>query len=250
MKLAGRAKIICIVLSLILFGMAVFSIISVKDARQYDVDFSAIKEVRDDDGTCHLQLRGLSLRKGYYNIFVGYSTLGSARVEISLDNDTYMTEELPATPSGADSRMYSFEIGTGTDRGRIDFTYPEGSKLSLAYITISSERPLYYDGLIFGALFLFLIPCVWLFVRLFEQSPRKLSLTVMLALIIALMCPFLVQSGLHLGIDTRAHIMRMEGVFYGLLDGQFPVVIYPEWNNSYGQPGVLYPNLFLYIPAS
>ena len=249
MKYAGRAKIICMVLSFILLTMAAFSIISVKDARQYDVDFSAIKEVKDDDGTCHLQLRGISLRRGYYNVFVGYSAQGPARVEISLDNDTYLTEELPETPSGADSRMYSFDIRTGTDRGRIDFTYPEGSQLNLAYITVSSERPLYYDGLIFGAFYLMLIPCVWVFVRLYEKSPRKLSLTVMLAVIFILMLPFVLQSGLHLGIDTRAHMMRAEGVFYGLLDGQFPVVIYPEWNNSYGQPGALYPNLFLYIPA-
>ena len=61
--------------------------------------------------------------------------------------------------------------------------------------------------------------------------------------------PFVMRPGLHLGVDTRGQMMRIEGVFYGLLDGQFPVVIYPEWNNSYGQLGVLYPNLFLYIPA-
>ena len=137
--------------------------------------------------------------------------------------------------------MYTFEIKDGTDRGRIDFSYPESSQLQLAYITISSERPIYWDGLIIGAVMLLLIPCVWIFIYLYRISTRKVSLALMVILIALQMLPFLLQSGLCLGIDTRAHMMRVEGVFYGLCDGQFPVVIYPEWNNSYGQIGVLYP---------
>lgn len=242
-------RAICITLSVALFGIAAFSVISVRGARTYDVDFSAINEVKGEDGIDQLQLRGLSLRKGTYNIFVGYAAAGPASVEISLDNDTYLTEELEATPNGADSRMYTFEIKDGTDRGRIDFSYPESSQLQLAYITISSERPIYWDGLIIGAVMLLLIPCVWIFMYLYRISTRKVSLALMVILIALQMLPFLLQSGLCLGIDTRAHMMRVEGVFYGLRDGQFPVVIYPEWNNSYGQIGVLYPNLFLYIPA-
>ena len=242
-------RAICIAVSVALFGIAAFCIISVRGAKTYDVDFSAIKEVKDEDGTCRLQLRGLSLRKGTYNIFVGYASSGPAAVEISLDNETYLTEELSATPDGADSRMYTFEIKGGTDRGRIDFSYPEESQLKLAYITISSPRPIFYDGLIIGIVLLLLIPCVWIFMYLYRISTRKASLIVMLVLAALQMLPFLLHSGLCLGIDTRAHMMRVEGVFYGLLDGQFPVVVYPEWNNSYGQIGVLYPNLFLYIPA-
>ncbi|MBR5360762.1 MAG: hypothetical protein IK123_07725, partial [Lachnospiraceae bacterium] len=113
----------------------------------------------------------------------------------------------------------------------------------------SSDKPLYYDGLIIGVILLLLIPCVWLGVYFYCRSTHKISLLVTVGLVILQILPFILQPGLNLGTDTRAHMMRIEGIYYGLLDGQFPVVIYPEWNNSYGQLGVLYPNLFLYVPA-
>ncbi|HOO29134.1 MAG TPA: hypothetical protein PLU43_11775, partial [Lachnospiraceae bacterium] len=57
------------------------------------------------------------------------------------------------------------------------------------------------------------------------------------------------QKNVLFGIDTRAQLLRIEGIFEGLQEGQFPVIIDPNYCNEYGQLGVLYPNLFLYIPA-
>ncbi|MCR5302473.1 MAG: hypothetical protein K6E49_08550 [Lachnospiraceae bacterium] len=242
-------RAICVAASIALFVIAVLSVMSVRGAGTYDVDFSAVNEFSDEDGTGHIEFRGISLRKGYYTISVGYGSKGPASIEIVLDNETRRVEELPEAPSADGLNSYGFELGSGTDEGRIDFTYPEGSDLKLAFINISSERPLYYDGLIIGAVLILLIPCVWLLMYRYKRTPRKLSFVIALAVAAITMLPFLVKSSLPLGIDTRAHMMRVEGIFYGLLDGQFPVVIYPEWNNSYGQVGVLYPNLFLYIPA-
>ena len=240
--------LLCSVVSLILAVLGIRFIASNDNAKTYNVEFSAIKQTEDDDAA-HLLLRGLSLRKGTYDVVIGYVADDTATLDISLDNDTYLSEEMPATGDGAGLKSYTFEIATGTDRGKIDFTYPKGSKLSLAYITISSEKPLYNDSLISGIILLLLIPCVWLGRYFFARSTHKVSLIIAIGVVIVQMLPFILSDGLRMGIDTRAHMMRIEGIFYGLLDGQFPVVVCPEWNNSYGQIGVLYPNVFLYIPA-
>ena len=112
---------ICIAATIVLIVAAVYVMRSVNDARSYNVSFNAIQQT-EGDGTQQLLLRGLSLRKGIYKIGIGYVADNEAQIEISLDNDTYLTDELPATPEGSGTKSYDFEIKTGTDRGRIDFT--------------------------------------------------------------------------------------------------------------------------------
>lgn len=61
----------------------------------------------------------------------------------------------------------------------------------------------------------------------------------------AIFIPYLVR-----GHDIRFHLMRIEGLKDGLLSGVFPVKIQPTWLNGNGYPvSILYPDLFLYIPA-
>ena len=241
--------IICISVSIALATLAIILFAGSARAKSYDVNFEAFRETVDDDGTMHLELHGLSLRKGSYDMVIGYVSDSPSRIDISLENDNNLSEDLPVTGPAGGVREYKFTITTGTDRGKIFFSHPAGTALDLAYITISSDKPMYYDSIIFGIVLLLLIPCVWIGVYFYLRSTHKISLLVAVGLVVLQMLPFMLQSGLHLGVDTRAHMMRIEGIYYGLLDGQFPVVIYPEWNNSYGQIGILYPNLFLYIPA-
>ena len=232
-----------------LFIVSFYCIGSIDKARSYSVDFRAVNEDKDDDGTGHLLLRGLSLRKGTYNITIGYVADSDCSVEIVLDNDMWLTDQLPATNGEIGIREHMFELKFGSDRGRIDFTYPPGAQLNLAFINIGSESPMHYDGLVFGIILLILVPAVWAGMYFYNRSTHKSSLVVAVIMVIVQVFPFVVTHGLNLGIDLRAHMMRIEGIYYGLLDGQFPVVIYPEWNNSYGQVGTLYPNEFLYLPA-
>ena len=52
------------------------------------------------------------------------------------------------------------------------------------------------------------------------------------------------------GHDMNFQLYRIEGIKDGLLSGQFPVRIHPTHANGYGYATpVLYPELFLYIPA-
>ena len=52
------------------------------------------------------------------------------------------------------------------------------------------------------------------------------------------------------GADTIYHMLRIEGIKDGLLSGQFPVRIQPNWLQGYGYAtGIFYCDTFLYLPA-
>lgn len=50
--------------------------------------------------------------------------------------------------------------------------------------------------------------------------------------------------------DGPYHLLRIEGIKEGMLAGNFPVKIYPNFMNGYGYgSGLFYADVFLYIPA-
>lgn len=241
---------VLIALSTLLFlYVSIHYFSSYGNSKVYNFDFRAFHEADDESGAHHIDLNGISLRKGNYTLAVGYIAQGNTAATISLDNETVITDTYTSTDGEMSNKTYNFELKSGTDRGRLEFISEPGSSLSLGFVTVASDRHIYNDGLIWGILALLMIPVCWIAVYFFEKSRHKFSITVTVILVAIQVLPFILQSGLNMGIDTRAHMMRIEGIYYGLIDGQFPVVVQPEWNNSYGQIGVLYPNVFLYVPA-
>lgn len=58
------------------------------------------------------------------------------------------------------------------------------------------------------------------------------------------------QEGLQTGKDVVFHLQRIEGIYQGLLSGQFPVRIHPGWLYGHGYAvSVFYGDIFLYFPA-
>lgn len=56
--------------------------------------------------------------------------------------------------------------------------------------------------------------------------------------------------GMPRGHDLTFHLSRILAIKDGLVTGEFPVKIYPGYIDGYGYAnGLLYPDLFLYIPA-
>ncbi len=52
------------------------------------------------------------------------------------------------------------------------------------------------------------------------------------------------------GHDLPFHLARIEGIKDGLISGQFPVRIQPEWMNGHGYAsGIMYGDLLMYFPA-
>lgn len=58
------------------------------------------------------------------------------------------------------------------------------------------------------------------------------------------------REGMIPGKDVVFHLQRMEGLYQGLMSGQFPVRIQPEWLYGHGYAvSVFYGDVFLYFPA-
>lgn len=61
--------------------------------------------------------------------------------------------------------------------------------------------------------------------------------------------PLINDFNIH-GHDYRFHLYRMEGIAEGLLSGQFPVKIMPNWWNEFGDGApMFYGDAMLYVPA-
>lgn len=84
-----------------------------------------------------------------------------------------------------------------------------------------------------------------------SENKGEYKTTIIVLFVIALFSslPYL-QSGNMGGGDLVYHLMRIEGVKDGLLSGQFPVRIDPEWLFGHGYANsIFYCNTLLYIPA-
>ena len=130
----------------------------------------------------------------------------------------------------------------------------------IGFTTIESAAPVWRDTrLLLGLITLTAGAMLWLFLRerrrtglapndagYSETAVHLLLLSVAVYATLPVLRDFLVN-----GHDMAYHLLRIEAIKDGLLDGQFPVRVGPTfWGGlGYASP-VLYPELFLYIPAA
>ncbi|MEG1848760.1 MAG: hypothetical protein RR238_09895 [Lachnospiraceae bacterium] len=124
----------------------------------------------------------------------------------------------------------------------------EAGELTLHNILIKSAAPHYTDSY-------FLLICFWgiLFIlyycykqkRMVDATPLLTIACVTLITTIPFCTDYLVW-----GDDLAFHMARVEGIYRALQTGQFPVRLNMMQSNGYGYATpIMYPELFLYIPA-
>ncbi len=188
------------------------------------------------------------LSKGNYTIDIHYKTNISSEASIIVDNDQLHSVIL--TPEN-ELQSVSFMVSHPSDRAKIILFSGSGSDLTVSDITMTADHRIYTDALYhLVLLLLFSLIFILLILKLPEiRSYKDIPDQFYLALFVILACLplFLVKyGGSRLCIDTRSHMLRIEGIARGLLDGQFPVILAPNYFNEYGQLTFLYPNIFLY----
>lgn len=242
--------IMCTVISLVLFTICIANIKEYRSAYSHNLNLEAILETLNDDGSTLYSIGGVSLPKGEYIVTINYSSDGEVKSTVIINEDgNNIDEVLSPTEGGVGTYSFGFILTFPKDSGRFSFEAPAGVSFVINNINVLSNKRIYSDGLIWGILALLLIPVVWITAFNYTKSDRKSIYWLVIASILLTVIPATLSGKLPIGGDIRAHFMRIDGLYFGTLDHQFPVVICPQWNNTYGQLGILYPSLFLYIAA-
>lgn len=264
------AIIVMTLLSCIVGAVIIRSIIKAKD---YTFDLGILySDLNQTDGSILISSdreydqdtydsNRFSLRRGSFRADVEYEAKADYSIYVSLDNDNNCTIPLAA---GSGTATQIFELDWPTDRAYFSLDIPEDNTITIKRVSLHSDRPLYRDGF-FQLIILLAIYAFYLFhVVRFESysTDRKITILTLTGLIIIINLPLyvnLMTEGpsfwrvfdplapmTRFGIDTRGHLLRLEGVLYGILDGQYPVIISPNLLNECGELSFLNPDFFLY----
>lgn len=197
--------------------------------------------------------RTISLKRGVYMVDLTYET-GGTDGSVQMHMTSSLSEDVGdiVTLSKMENQK-TFEYILYEDADRVWLTSEsEDGNLVISSITIRGTRQLEKAKLFLLCCFFVTIDLFYLFLGKWchpysrEEKCTALTLT---GICILASIPLFVNYVI-LGHDLTFHLMRIEGLAQGILDGQFPVRIQPGWLNDYGYPvSVMYGDLLLYIPA-
>lgn len=204
-----------------------------------------------DDFFC--ATRPFILPTGGYTIWITYASDAPGSVLVQGNNDCVFDIQLPSTggrlETVTDERLI---LPQGTDKGKLKFYQTGEGTITVNRINIGSYRHLYMDYYaIIGIAFLLSIGIIYIILIFNRLNLTRTGLSyVGLFIIVAVLVniPFC-MFGTYYEIDTQGHMKRIEAIAQGIRDGQFPVIIGPNYANQYGELIALQPGLFLYIPA-
>lgn len=191
-----------------------------------------------------------ALNKGTYSIGLEYGTgSDNNRIVITDNLKVILDEVLPATETYMD---YQFTLEKDSQEIDVKLHYGGSANLTAYSVTLNPVTRAYQDVFYYVVLLWLLSTIgVILYIRNKQkpvpQTTRNLFL-LLLGIGIFSCLPYC-HGSLPWGDDLCYHLVRIEGIKDGLLDGQLPVNVYPEGLNGYGYLNCMYPNLFLYIPA-
>lgn len=212
----------------------------------------------EQSGAGDLIFGNISLRAGTYKVCLQYETDSFLGNMCTIYDDTLSYGALLTNEThlfaGKDNTDYKIWLKENTNEGMVRISYAGKGYVLIKGLTI-------YETNDAARIFLFMVAacCVCLNAVLWYREKTSkaggisaenkkvcliLSITVILASL-PLMTNYVVGGG-----DIIFHLMRIEGIKDGLLSGQFPVRIAPEWLYGHGYAtSVFYGDTFLYIPA-
>ena len=160
------------------------------------------------------------------------------------NNQLGITITSGSVTAGSDHLSFDFILNKKTDHLNLVFHTSESSINASEWI-LTSTASSHTD------FFIFIIVTLAFYLFLYFESSHSQGMyhIVSVCFGILLTTPYFTGS-LYYGDDIRFHLNRILGIADGLSNGQFPVRMDYTINNGYGfiNP-ILYPDLFLYLPA-
>lgn len=194
---------------------------------------------------------GISLKPGVYRVQLEYQADMDLRSHCTVRDGTVFSGGLLTNGQGlcqgldkTDFQMWLFE---STDNLQVCINYGGEEYLRTGRLVIRETGQLWSMLLtiVLGLVF------AWLGLLHLRTLDRTRKTIFFWGAVIALIASFPYLSGNNCaGIDLIFHLERIEGVKDGLLSGQFPVRLSPEWIFGHGYAdGVMYCNALLIFPA-
>ena len=200
----------------------------------------------------------LFFEKGSYTFTFSYAYTPDTQIEIIRSMTADADNRLPAVLVSAPLSENGQTAVTLTFAETVyDLRLRYTAETELGFTNIESIGPVWRDtALTLALIALVAVMMGWMGWRERKGAPQLNDTGYSLAAIhILLLCavfltlPILRDFFVN-GHDLAYHLMRIENIKDGLLDGQFPVRIGPAYKNGLGYASpILYPELFLYLPA-
>lgn len=230
------------------------------------MDFQIDEEsLHDEDGYIQSHTTPKAFSPGVYKINLYYETDADMSNVWSVKSDTASYDGLYANTcmlySGSSQADMYIWLTEKTDALYVEVKYGQDSKIAIHGADIQktnmgSRMLLVMCITFFSACDLY----IWYALNtrkettsslVTEKSLREKRAIVFILGLIALAASVPLFTGYEIAAaDTGFHLLRIEGIKEGLLAGQFPVRLQPNWLQGYGYAtGIFYCDTYLYIPA-
>lgn len=204
-----------------------------------------------------MEFAGISLPRGTYRVQLHYVTDTDMKNYCNV-TDARLTGQLLQTNgtllfSGLDKTDYGMWLYRDTDGLTIHAGYMGEGFLAISGLTIVQTNAMARMCL-FGIFCLItLINCAYLYVaydRVYHIPAKNKTVTFCLGVTMLLTALPLIPDYMIGAGDLVYHLMRVEGIKDGILAGQFPIRISPEWQQGFGYASpVFYGETVLYLAA-
>lgn len=276
----GKEWIRYLLLCFLLLGIACIGILNYQNNDYYTKSFSynvyqagtGASVLDDENKACKLwsqepgtassvTTQPFALEKGDYTLSIKYissSDKNSVKLESGLAVNSANEKGIAIASSALASGSNEITIPISTERLYLDavinFNCAEG-ELSILETSVKSTSPHFSDSLFLTAVLILIILAIFVYSaycrkRNDKTTQSSLPVAVILGVtIIVATLPYF-NDFLIRGHDLAIHLARIEGIYYGILNGEFPTRINPIQLYGYGYAmPIMYPDFFLYIPA-
>lgn len=204
-----------------------------------------------------LAFQGISLPRGTYRVDLEYETDTNGKNGLEIKDDSLQTGQLRFNPillyagwNHTDEEMWLLrDAGNLT----VQVIYGNEGQLAVKGLTIR-ETNAWNRILLFCMLCMFAgvnLVCLWVkYDRKFQVSVKTKTVCFLLgAVSLVASVPFMLDY-MWSSADIGYHLLRVEGIKDGILAGQFPIRISPEWQLGYGYASpIFYGETVLYLAA-
>ncbi len=203
------------------------------------------------------EFEGISLPKGTYRVKVYYDTDvdGKYVLKVTADDIGQKSLRFNSVVLYAGWHETNEEMWLLRDTEQLNVRVIAAGEGNLAMQGLTIEQTNAWNRICLFVVFclITMVNLIWVYRqydRLYAISVQSKTVTFLLGVVllfasIPLMLDYMWSSG-----DLGYHLMRVEGIKDGILNGQFPIRISPEWQQGYGYASpIFYGETVLYVAA-